>query len=278
MEKHLLHLLLAVNLAFVAGNTVADATSDAILTWSEEMRAAEMVAPTDHPAVFNSQAATFYIAVFEAVNASTGSQWNTFSGASLPGNARADLAASYAAHTSLSAYYGGSTAAFDAQLAALTADATAEELATARAVGTQAFNAVSSSHSEVSDTFFTTSVDQFLPEPPPAIESANYAEDYIQVKNLGGVDSTERTAEQSDIATFWTDNRTGAMEALLRNAETIIAGQGGEGAEFARGMALFAGGMHDALLAVSVSKSAYTTDRPIVAIHKGDTDGKPLAA
>lgn len=275
--KHLiLRLVYAFNLLLMVGSAAADTTSDAILAWSEEMRNAEAAAPTDHPATYNSQIGVLYLSVFEAVNASTGAHWKSFSGVALPGDARADLAASYAAHASLRATYGDSIAALDAQLAELVADATPEEIEAAQAVGLAAFDAVSSSHSEVRTTFFLMNAKQFLPPPPPAIESEKYAVDYNQVKDFGGMDSAVRTDEQGEIARFWSDNRTGTMAAKHFNAERIIAAQGIEGVEFARSLALFAGGLHDAILSVTASKSAYETDRPIAAIHKGDTDGNPL--
>ncbi|MEM1313977.1 MAG: hypothetical protein AAGI51_05440 [Pseudomonadota bacterium] len=67
------------------------------------------------------------------------------------------------------------------------------------------------------------------------------------------------------------------MAALHWNAETLIAAHVADGPAFARGMALFAGGLHDALLAVGASKTAYQTDRPIAAIRKGGDDGNPGA-
>lgn len=111
--------VLLLSLLFLANHSTADTTTDAILAWGEEMRNAEAAEPTDHPATYNSQVGVFYLAVFEAVNASTGTQWESFSGVALPENARADLAASYAAHAALSATYGGSAAALDARLAAI---------------------------------------------------------------------------------------------------------------------------------------------------------------
>ena len=96
MKNGPLRLLPAIVFAFIASAAMADTTKDAVLAWSEELRAAEAANPTDHPANYNSQTGSFYIGMFEAVNASTGSKWNSFSGTALPGNARADLAASYA--------------------------------------------------------------------------------------------------------------------------------------------------------------------------------------
>jgi hypothetical protein len=42
--------------------------------------------------------------------------------------------------------------------------------------------------------------DQFRPEGPPSLGSEEWAEDFNEVKRLGRVDSTERTAEQTEIA------------------------------------------------------------------------------
>lgn len=278
MRPLILRTVCSLSVLFFASNAVADDISDAILAWGEEMRNAEAAAPTPHPATYNSQIGVFYLSVFEAVNASTGALWETSSGATLPRDARPDLAASFAAHAALSAIYGGSASALDARLDTLVANATDSEIAAAKALGTAAFDAVSSSHSEVRDVFFLTSDEQFMPPPPPEIESEEYAQSYNQVKSLGGMDSTVRTAEQSAIAKFWSDNRTGTMAAKHYNAEKIIAAHGLEGPEFARSLALFAGGQHDAILSLTASKALYETDRPIAAIHKGDTDGNPLTA
>src|SRR5215470_2486999 len=49
-----------------------------------------------------------------------------------------------------------------------------------------------------------TSASQFRPDGPNSLTSAEYAEDFNQVKQLGRVDSTTRTAEQTTQALFWT--------------------------------------------------------------------------
>ena len=46
-------------------------------------------------------------------------------------------------------------------------------------------------------------VDQFRPGPPPALTSEVWARDYNEIKALGGKNSTQRTPEQTAIATFW---------------------------------------------------------------------------
>ena len=44
---------------------------------------------------------------------------------------------------------------------------------------------------------------QFRPDEPPALDSRRYARDYNEVKELGSLTSTRRTAEQTEIARFW---------------------------------------------------------------------------
>src|SRR5256886_9162793 len=48
--------------------------------------------------------------------------------------------------------------------------------------------------------------DQFRPAPFPALTSAEWAQEYNEVKSLGGTKSATRTAEQTDVARFWTTN------------------------------------------------------------------------
>jgi len=47
-------------------------------------------------------------------------------------------------------------------------------------------------------------VDQFRPGPPPDLKSAVWARDYNEVKALGARTGSQRTAEQTEIARFWT--------------------------------------------------------------------------
>src|SRR5205807_5754319 len=53
--------------------------------------------------------------------------------------------------------------------------------------------------------FAMTAGAQFRPAPPPALDSAEYAAAFNEVKSLGRVDSTTRTADQTQIALFWRD-------------------------------------------------------------------------
>ena len=53
------------------------------------------------------------------------------------------------------------------------------------------------------------SASQFRPAPPPALNSALYARDYNETKEMGGVKSTKRTDAQSDAVRFWTQANLG---------------------------------------------------------------------
>src|SRR5687767_9251366 len=65
------------------------------------------------------------------------------------------------------------------------------------------------------------SADQFRPGPPPALSSAEWARDYNEVKNLGGVKSTARTAAQTEAVLFWGSvNFGGAWQGAARHLAT----------------------------------------------------------
>ena len=50
--------------------------------------------------------------------------------------------------------------------------------------------------------FAMTRPSQFRADPPPALTSREYARDYNEIKALGALDNSSRTAEQTDIAQF----------------------------------------------------------------------------
>src|SRR2546427_6106343 len=45
--------------------------------------------------------------------------------------------------------------------------------------------------------------DQFRPPPPPAVTSPRYTTDFNEIKSLGEINSTTRSARQTDIGRFW---------------------------------------------------------------------------
>src|SRR3954468_11076723 len=65
--------------------------------------------------------------------------------------------------------------------------------------------------------FTMSSASQFLPEPPFPLSSTEWADDYNQIKTLGAINSTVRTAQQREIALFWTDNPSVQYSRALRS-------------------------------------------------------------
>ena len=115
-----------------------------------------------------------------------------------------------------------------------------------------------------------TSADQFRPGPPPSLTSDLWARDYNEIKALGAKNSTQRSAEQTDIARFWADIGSLIYFPVVRSVATA---PGREPTQNARVLAVAAQAIDDALIAVFDAKYHYNFWRPITAIRNGDTDG-----
>jgi hypothetical protein len=116
---------------------------------------------------------------------------------------------------------------------------------------------------------------QFLPPPPPPLSSAEWADDYNQVKSVGASNSASRTPEQTEIALFWTENTAFQYARALRNLSTTL---GLDLAETARLFALVWTSSADALIGCWNAKYTYSFWRPVTAIRNGDIDGNPNTA
>jgi hypothetical protein len=103
-----------------------------------------------------------------------------------------------------------------------------------------------------------------------ALDSAEWAADFNEIKDYGGLKSTKRTAQQTETARFWLVAGPVAYHPFLR--QLVIAKQL-DVVESARFMALAALALNDALIAVLDAKYHYAFWRPITAIRNGDTDG-----
>jgi hypothetical protein len=123
--------------------------------------------------------------------------------------------------------------------------------------------------------FLLRSPDQFRPGSPLALTSRGWAADFNEVKAIGRLDSPSRTAEQTDIARFWTTNpvvqyNTAFKDiALQRNLDAVQTAR-----LFAMGNLVGA----DALIACFDAKYTYLFWRPQFAIPLGDSDGNPKTA
>jgi hypothetical protein len=120
---------------------------------------------------------------------------------------------------------------------------------------------------------FTMSIaSQFLPEPPFSLSSQGWADDYNEVKALGEVNSTVRTAQQTEVARFWTENTSVQYSRALRN---LAGAHGLDVAETARLFALVWTTSADALIGCWNAKYLYNAWRPVTAIRNGDIDENP---
>jgi hypothetical protein len=113
-------------------------------------------------------------------------------------------------------------------------------------------------------------VDQFRPGPPPDLKSAVWARDYNEVKALGARSGSQRTAEQTEIARFWSATTPTIYYPIVRS----VANQPGrEVTQNARLLAASGQAMVDAIDAVFDAKYHYHFWRPFTAIRNGDQDG-----
>ena len=125
------------------------------------------------------------------------------------------------------------------------------------------------------DPFTLTSSTRFRAAPPPALTSARYARDYNEVKTLGAFANSGRTAEQTDLAYFYSDNTPALWNRALRGIANRYLRRTGDSARL---MALANLATADAVITAWDSKRHYAFWRPVTAIHEGDADGNPATA
>jgi hypothetical protein len=122
------------------------------------------------------------------------------------------------------------------------------------------------------DPFTLTSPTLFRSEPPPMLTSARYTRDYKEVKDLGSLTSTARSAEQTDLAYFYGGNIPAQWNGALRGVATRYLRRTGDSARL---FALANMAAADALISSWDSKIHYAFWRPVTAIVEADHDGNP---
>jgi hypothetical protein len=122
--------------------------------------------------------------------------------------------------------------------------------------------------------FGTMSHAQFRPGPPPALDSDAYAADVNEVKQIAAVNSTSRTAMQTEVARFFTEP-PGSWQ-LRNRRQFAMASQ--SLADNARLTALLELSYQDAISACFDAKYTYNAWRPVSAIRLADTDGNAATA
>src|SRR5246127_3290714 len=114
--------------------------------------------------------------------------------------------------------------------------------------------------------------DEFRPGPPPALISVLYTEVFNEVKSLGFIDSTTRTAEQTEIGQFWKGNIQDFWNEIAQTA-ALQRHLNLEGS--ARLFALLDISLADTTIAFFEAKYTYNFWRPVTAVQLADTDGNP---
>ena len=116
---------------------------------------------------------------------------------------------------------------------------------------------------------------QFRPGPPHRIDSNRYAEDFNEIKDLGGDGVTTpsaRTPEQTQIALFWLESAPLGWNRIAR----ILAASTRLGLwESARLHGLLNLALADGYITNWDTKHHYNRWRPITAIREAATDGNP---
>ena len=111
---------------------------------------------------------------------------------------------------------------------------------------------------------------QFRPGPPPALTSPLWARDYNEIKALGSKSNSRRTAEQTQIASFWEATLPPVYTGIVLSVAEV---PGREITQNARLFAAVSQAADDALVAVFDAKYHYNFWRPVTAIRNGDLDG-----
>lgn len=117
------------------------------------------------------------------------------------------------------------------------------------------------------------SATQVRPDGPDSITSAEYAADLEEVRVLGSVTSTQRSAEQTQTALFFNDNVIRQLvlamaDNLDEHPRSIVT--------TSRIFAVANAAMADGLITTWRAKHDIGFWRPVTAIREADTDGNPL--
>jgi hypothetical protein len=120
--------------------------------------------------------------------------------------------------------------------------------------------------------FLVPSVEMLRTDGPNALTSAAYAEDFNEVKELGSLASTSRSADQTQAAIFWQDSGPAIWNRVFR---ALAASEGLDIADSARLFAMTNLAAADGSIGCWSDKYYWNFWRPITAIREAATDGNP---
>ena len=285
--------------------------ADVVLDWNAHAARAIVTVGRQVPSRALIRLAMVHLAIYDAVNAIEGVPFESYASVPIVDRpASAEAAAATAAYDVLVALFPAQVVDLDAKYAASLA-ALPDDIAKVNgiAVGRQAASAILNARAQdgrdatviyvpgsgpgvwaptppaflaaqapetpLVQPFVLNSASQFRPEGPFSLGSEDWARDYNEVKELGSAVGSARTAEQTDIARFWSDNPPLQWNRVWR-ALSVAKGLGL--AENARYFAMLASASADALIACWDAKYYYNFWRPVTAIRAGDSDGNSETA
>ena len=120
--------------------------------------------------------------------------------------------------------------------------------------------------------FLINSPSQFRSKGPNALTSGIYAKEYDEVKELGALHSSTRTADQTAAAVFWQFAPSNLWNPLARE---LADRYDLDTADQARFYAMFNLAAADGAISCWNDKYYWSFWRPRAAIREGDTDGNP---
>ena len=118
--------------------------------------------------------------------------------------------------------------------------------------------------------FVLRSSSQFQPDAPPALDSAQYAKDYNEIKQIGAASGSPRSTEQTQIALFWRAAPAAIWNPVITQ---VVQSRDLSLSEQARLFGLFYLAAADSSIACWKAKYHYNAWRPQLAISNGDGDG-----
>ena len=120
--------------------------------------------------------------------------------------------------------------------------------------------------------FLLPNVEMLRTDGPNELTSAEYAEDFNEIKEVGSLTSITRTPDQTDAAIWWQDHAHALWHRIFR---ALAANQNLNVVDSARLFAMETLAAADASIGCWNDKYYWQFWRPITAIREADTDGNP---
>jgi hypothetical protein len=123
--------------------------------------------------------------------------------------------------------------------------------------------------------FLVPNVEMLRSDGPNALTSAAYAKDFNEVKELGSLTSTKRTADQTAAAIFWQDSGPAIWNRVYRALALSYGGNGLDIVDSSRLFAMTNLAAADGSIGCWNDKHYWSSWRPITAIREAASDGNP---